>query len=240
MNRAKRTPLSAAIAAAQEFKSLLDRLPANTPLFPGRPKRLRESASYAHACSLLQEAIPQGLQISDGIGDERWVVLPLPCVVSNQGADVPANQLELFASVTVTIAQLALQIVDECRGSGEDGRLLEIGTRLLRKVDLAGEKVEGERNAVHEDPLKEVVGRTLCHGEELVDQLLTSAFDPASTRTRRSAAYKAGAHFYLHFKATGCELPCTSAPGSAEFDAYCAGMDEGRAIWKRHQAEAAQ
>lgn len=230
MNRPAMTAFAAAIAAANEFKSLLARLPAETPLIPGRETRLLESACYAEACSLLKQALSQVSQAAQGVGDERWVVLPLPSVISDQGANVPANQLELLAGVAVAIAQLALQIADECRSSGEDSRPLEIVTCVRRKVDLTGEQVEGKGNAIHKAASKEVVGQTLCHGEELVENLMKSAFD--CPRDPRSPAYKLGARAVLAHRALKGDLVCKFQHGTAEFDAFAAGMDEGREIWR--------
>ena len=75
-------------------------------------------------------------------------------------------------------------------------------------------------------------------GLALVDALICKAFP--STRTRRSVAYMLGAHELLLASAGIGSSTCPYATGTAEFDAYFAGADEGRAIWTRHQNEAAQ
>ena len=69
----------------------------------------------------------------------------------------------------------------------------------------------------------------------LVEQLMKSAFD--RPRDPRSEAYKTGAKALLMRRATGQPLYLPYSPGSTEFDAYQAGMDEGRAIWAAYEAK---
>jgi len=75
-------------------------------------------------------------------------------------------------------------------------------------------------------------------GLALVDVLIRKAFP--STRPHRSVAYMLGAHELLLARACIGSSTCPYAAGTAEFDAYFAGADEGRAIWTRHQGEAEQ
>lgn len=236
------TAVAAAIASATEFKSMIDRLPADTPLFPSAKRLLHASACYAEASSLLQQAITENGQAAIRVGPERGITMPVISVVSDKTADAPANYFQLFASVTAALAQFALDLVDECGGSSEDGSLLEISARLGRKVDVAGEKIKSEIDSVHGTALDSVVERAVSHDQSLVESLMLQAFDPALRREPRSAAYKAGARAYLIFCMSG-------ASGSAEYvyesgseasDAYNAGIDEGRAIWTRHQGKAAR
>ena len=72
--------------------------------------------------------------------------------------------------------------------------------------------------------------------DALVDQLMTSAFD--RQRDPRSEAYKVGARALLMRRFTNEPLHLPYMPGSAEFDAYQLGLDEGRAIWSTHQKAA--
>ncbi len=58
-------------------------------------------------------------------------------------------------------------------------------------------------------------------------------FDAAfhAGREPRSAAYKAGVLHYLRVRLDGAaKEPCLYPAGSAESDAYYAGIDEGRAL----------
>jgi len=73
---------------------------------------------------------------------------------------------------------------------------------------------------------------------EVVDQLVRAAFD--RPRDRRSDAYKQGVRALLIARVSLATLICNYQPGSAEFDAFHAGVDEGRAIWQNEQREAAQ
>ena len=74
----------------------------------------------------------------------------------------------------------------------------------------------------------------------LLDSLMLHAFGPTCARTPRGHAYMAGARAYLAFCISGAEVACADKPGTDAYDAYHAGIDEGRAIWTRHQAGAAQ
>ena len=227
-------------ASALEFKCLVDRLPADTPFIPGRPKLLHESACYAEAWSVLQQAITQNDQAPESVGFKRLVTLPVVGVIADQTADTPANYCQLFASVTAAIAQFALELVDDRSSGSEHGGSLEISARFNGKVDVAGEKIKGEIDAVHGAASEKVAGRTLRHDQSLVESLMLQAFDPSLRRAPRSAAYKEGARAYLAFCLSGAERACAYETGSTSFDAYHAGIDEGRAIWTRHQAKAAQ
>lgn len=75
-------------------------------------------------------------------------------------------------------------------------------------------------------------------GNELVDSLMKAAFD--RPRDPRSYPYKLGAFSLLASRATNTPLARPYAPGTVDFDAFHAGVDEGKAIWARHNAEAAQ
>lgn len=62
------------------------------------------------------------------------------------------------------------------------------------------------------------------------------AFGPDAVRTPRSAAYKQGALDALMFSAGDIPaVKCPHAPGSAEYDAYFAGVGEGHARWRERQ-----
>lgn len=73
---------------------------------------------------------------------------------------------------------------------------------------------------------------------QVVDQLISAAFD--RPRDRRSDAYKQGARALLTSRVSLATLICNFQPGSAEFDAFFAGVEEGRAIWQNEQSRAAQ
>lgn len=60
-------------------------------------------------------------------------------------------------------------------------------------------------------------------------ELLASAFAPG--RAKRSTAYVLGASDSLQFKLSGKRIACPFQEGSAEFDAFFAGVIEGRAIY---------
>jgi hypothetical protein len=66
----------------------------------------------------------------------------------------------------------------------------------------------------------------------LVDQLFNAAFNIA--RDPRSAEYKAGVRAVLQYRATGERVRCTHPMGTAQADAFYAGVDEGHRIWRAH------
>ena len=70
----------------------------------------------------------------------------------------------------------------------------------------------------------------------IVDQLLDAAFN--IPRDPRSSAYKAGARAALFFRIEGVAIPVSYTAGSAEADAFSAGIEEGHAIWRRTLAAA--
>jgi hypothetical protein len=61
-----------------------------------------------------------------------------------------------------------------------------------------------------------------------IEKLMEAAF--AQARTPRSDAYKAGVKAKLYHKLAQQEIVCQYMEGTAEFDAFQAGIDEGRAI----------
>ena len=63
-----------------------------------------------------------------------------------------------------------------------------------------------------------------------VDQLFTAAF--SKSRSPRSAEYKAGVRAALAFRIDGVRMPQPYALGTAQDDAYFAGMAEGHALWR--------
>lgn len=75
---------------------------------------------------------------------------------------------------------------------------------------------------------------TLTEQVKLADDLYHAAF--AKARTARSHAYRMGVRDLLQAKATGCRLgdePLRWEAGTAELDAWFAGVEEGHRIWER-------
>lgn len=66
----------------------------------------------------------------------------------------------------------------------------------------------------------------------VVDRLMADAFPP--TRPARSAAYTAGARAILQFLLREAPLQCPYTEGTTSFDAFFAGVAEGREILGRH------
>jgi len=71
-----------------------------------------------------------------------------------------------------------------------------------------------------------------CAGGDLVEHLMKLAFE--RPREPRSDAYKNGVRAILAFRADSTLSMSVGAyaPGSAERDAFIAGMEEGREVWR--------
>lgn len=68
----------------------------------------------------------------------------------------------------------------------------------------------------------------------IVDTLLDAAFD--ESRAPRSAEYKDGARSVLEAKVSGGRLHCPYPHGTAQCDAFFAGVTEGNQLWRAHLA----
>lgn len=145
-----KTPLAAAVEAAQEFKNLLDIQPVDKLFWPKRlGGNLFRSSTYHRATALLDQAASQNLKSTEGPCFERRYVLPMVDVIADDRTGVPADQLKLFANITAGVAQLVVQIMEERSGRGEHGGFLEIGIRSCSKIDVPRKQIEGERDAIH-------------------------------------------------------------------------------------------
>jgi len=224
------TPLAAAIKAATEFKLLLDVQPAGALYNPGGKGDARTSATYALASQLLAEATSERLHGAERPGMMHSGVMSIVDVVADHRANMPADLLELLTGVAVILGKLGFQIPDQNSRSGEHGGSFKVSSSTASDGDVMVQKVKGQLDAVHGAVSEKVVGRTLCH--EQVDLLMDAAFGPGRAREKRSAAYMEGARSYLEFRATGAELICQYTAGTTEFDAYFAGLDEGREMWR--------
>jgi hypothetical protein len=236
------TALDKAIFAASEFQLMLDVQPAGGLFNPGGKGDARVSASYALASLSLAEAATERRHGAERPGMVHVDVVPIVDVVADHRADMPADLLELLTSVAVILGKLGFHIPDQNSSSSKKGGAVEVVGSIPGDADVVIKKVKGELDAVHGVTSEKVVGRTLCHDQSLVDSLMLQAFDPSLRREPRSAAYKAGARAYLAFRLSGASRAADYVyePGSEASDAYNAGIDEGRSIWARHQAKAAQ
>lgn len=66
----------------------------------------------------------------------------------------------------------------------------------------------------------------------LVEELFAAAFDIA--RDTRSPEYKAGVRAALEYRVNGVRIHCPHPSGSAQFDAFYAGIGEGHNIWRAY------
>lgn len=66
--------------------------------------------------------------------------------------------------------------------------------------------------------------------EMLVDDVVKAAF--AASRMPRSLEYQQGVHALLMHRALGRGLRCAYAQGTARCDAWFAGVEEGKDMWR--------
>jgi len=65
---------------------------------------------------------------------------------------------------------------------------------------------------------------------------MKKAFD--NRRDPRSAEYKAGVMAVLEFRINKRKITSPYTPGTAQADAFAAGIEEGHSIWKGQESEA--
>jgi hypothetical protein len=65
-----------------------------------------------------------------------------------------------------------------------------------------------------------------------VDRLMEIAFGSRTIRDSRSDEYKAGCRAALAYRIEGVHIRNPHPLGSAQFDAFCAGLDEGHRRWR--------
>jgi hypothetical protein len=63
-----------------------------------------------------------------------------------------------------------------------------------------------------------------------IDRLVKAAF--SGPRTPRSKEYKAGVRAALEFRMNGAPVREPCPPGTAAYDAFFAGVNEGHDIWR--------
>lgn len=71
--------------------------------------------------------------------------------------------------------------------------------------------------------------------EKLVHDLVDAAFSRSTMP--RSPEYKSGVEAYLLFRALGQRLSTPYPKGTAQFDAWLAGLDEGKGWWRYQVAQ---
>lgn len=69
---------------------------------------------------------------------------------------------------------------------------------------------------------------------QLINQLIEEAFAPSLKRLERSPEYVNGARALLLQQVIGKPLACLYLHGTAEADAFFAGVEEGRSIYTRY------
>jgi hypothetical protein len=233
-----------AIRAAREFKYLLDVQPARSLFNPGGVGDARDSASYARAARLLDEAVTQGDNGCASPGSMLSHSMAVVDFVPDAGGETPPQTLDVLQRVREALFGLGLNECGQGNGSRENRRPLEVRIRALGQTDQVFKLVQGMGNTVHSTTPHEVDEQPLCHGTsasspapvgdglQLVENLMLAAFN--RVRDPRSEAYKLGARELLKHRAIGVKFRCPYTLGTAEADAFFAGSDEGRMIWSQH------
>lgn len=145
-------PLQRALAIATEFKYLLDIQPDGALFHPAPIGDARSSAGYKQAARLLSE-----LLLEDNDRAERpYLVLrfavPVGDLVSDHGAQAPADFLDIFHEVVVApLLSLSVEKINE-RGHGtEYGCLFELRRCDVGGVNKGSQFPCGKGSAVHPD-----------------------------------------------------------------------------------------
>lgn len=230
-----------AIIAASELKYLLDWQAPGTLFFTSRQKLtdVRQSAVYLRACTLLDEALAHVLDTSVSDNTAPALSVAVRCVVPDGATDAPSDVVELGTYIKTSLLSLGFELLNKDSRGSKDSSLFEFSIGGYGQVNKASEPVDRQINAVHGTTSGKVVGRTLCHGEDLVDRLMEAAFN--RQREPRSAAYKNGVRAVLAFRAGSTfDISAPYSAGSAERDAFIAGMDEGREVWRSQMRKEAQ
>ncbi len=84
-----------------------------------------------------------------------------------------------------------------------------------------------------------MAGTHILTADDRIQQLFSAAFD--TPRDARSSEYKEGVRAVLTYRVKGERMRCPYQPGTAQADAYYAGVNEGHHIWRAHrEAEASR
>lgn len=92
--------------------------------------------------------------------------------------------------------------------------------------DTVGTTPPGSPMAAHANP------SATSFPANLAERLFKAAF--GIPRNPRSAEYKAGARAVFDYRISGILISSPHAAGSAQFDAFHAGVTEGHAIWRAY------
>lgn len=240
----KTTAGDSAIRAAREFKYLLDVQPARSLFNPGGVGDARESASYARAARLLDEAVTQSDDSCTSPGSVLSRSMAVVDFVADASGQTPPQTLDVLQRVREALFGLGLNECNQGNGGRENRRPLEVRICALGQADQVFKLIQGMGNAVHSTTPQKVDEQPLCHAAsaaspmsiadalQLVESLMHAAFNIA--RDPRSDAYKLGAKELLKHRAMGVKFRCPYKLGTAEADAFFSGSDEGRMIWTRH------
>lgn len=159
-----------AVKAATEFKYLLDVQPALSLFNPGGIGDARDSASYARAARLLNEAVAQSDNSRVRPGSVLGRGVPVVDFVANAGSQTPPQTLDILQRVRVALLSLGLNECDQGSRGGENSGLLEIRIRTSGQADQVLEFSQGMGNAVHSTTPQKVDEEPLCHGRSANNQ----------------------------------------------------------------------
>ena len=156
--------LRAAIAAAEEFKLLLDVQPVGKLFNPGGKGDARSSGGYAEACMLLSHALAQGNQGGMRPGQMSFDIVPVGQLIAGNGVDARSQALDVLQRVRGFLLSLGLQEGNQHAGGAEDSGAFELRFGNFRQIDQIAELAESKGNAVHGAAPEIVGGIALCHG----------------------------------------------------------------------------
>lgn len=161
-----------AIAAATEFKYLLDVQPAGRLFNPGGTGDARASAGYAQASGLLAQAVSKSDDGSARPGTVLLSVVPIGDLVSNDGTDTPAEALDILQRVREFLLAQGFEVCDQHAGGAENGGTFKVRFSAPRQIDQIAELAEGKFGAVHDGVPVKVDGLPLCHAASCGQQFV--------------------------------------------------------------------
>lgn len=143
------TQLAKAIAAATEFKLLLDIQAAGSLFNPGGKGDARECNGYATAARLLSEAVADR---DDGCmrpGCMFAFVMPVGDVVADHGANTPAGALDILQQVREFMLGLGFKEGNQHTGGSVNGGFFEFRFSGGGEIDEVTQLGYGKSSAVH-------------------------------------------------------------------------------------------
>jgi len=144
------TPLQQALAAAREFKYMLDIQQPGTLRYPGRKKiDPRDSACYKKAAADLAYLSLQEHDSSQSPTAVLEHLVPTSWPVADDGANAVACPVNVFSDVVITLANLGIKKISYDSDGGENGGFVVLGFCSLSSLEKIAQLAHSENNLGH-------------------------------------------------------------------------------------------